>query len=69
MVCKPFCLVLPSKFEIIGQNIDGKTFKVDDYDGETVQKFIDFIYDGQIKDTSRINIQLLAISHQYQVLK
>ena len=48
---------------------DGKTFKVDDYDGETVQKFIDFIYDGQIKDTSRINIQLLAISHQYQVLK
>ena len=48
---------------------DGKTFKVDDYDGETVQKLIDFIYDGQIKDTSRINIQLLAISHQYQVLK
>ena len=47
----------------------GKTFRIDDYDGETVQNFIDFIYDGQIKDTSRINIQLLAISHQYQVVK
>ena len=48
---------------------DGKTFKVDDHDGQTVQKLIDFIYDGQIKDTSRINIQLLAIAHQYRVLK
>ena len=46
---------------------DGKTFQINDHDEKTVQNLVDFIYEGQIKDKSRINIQLLAISHQYQV--
>ena len=46
---------------------DGKPLSIDDYDGDTVQAFVDFIYDGRIYDESKLNIQLLAISHFYQV--
>ena len=38
-----------------------------DYDEETVQNFIDFIYEGKLDDKSKLNTQLLGISHQYQV--
>ena len=46
---------------------DGKPLSIDDYDEETVQNFVDFIYEGRIVDKSKLNIQLLAISHLYQV--
>ena len=46
---------------------DGKPLSIDDYDGDTVQAFVDFIYDGRLDDKSKLSIQLLAISHFYQV--
>ena len=46
---------------------DGKPLSMDDYDGDTVQAFVDFIYDGRLDDKSKLSIQLLAISHFYQV--
>ena len=46
---------------------DGKPLTIEDYDEETVQNFVDFIYEGQLDDKSKLNTQLLGISHQYQV--
>ena len=46
---------------------DGKPLTIEDYDEETVQNFVDFIYEGQLDEKSKINTQLLGISHQYRV--
>ena len=45
----------------------GKILTIEDYDEDTVGNFIDFIYEGQLSDKTKFNIQLLAMAHQYQV--